>query len=213
MIAAEEAGPFDKAFRMTLPGSHGQGHFGEELSLQLQVLNAEDDWDVIMRNEDEVADSMLHTKCLADTEGGLENGDEEELFPNLTLSKVLRAPSKLQSSEELVPPSEADSPSLDKSQPMDAAVVAAVEQVAVRSDLEEAERQRQQPRQEPVSSPRQSARTEELQMLYSMGFDDVSMLEALLQEHVNPSLQRVDTDAIQRIIGMLLSQQVAVEDD
>ena len=184
---------------MTLPGSHGPGPFGEELSLQLQVLNAEDDWDVIMRNEDEVADSMLHTKCLADTEGALENGDEEELFPNLTLSKVLRAPSELQGSEELVPPSEADSPSLDKSQPM----------VAVRSDLEEAELQSQ----EPVFSPSQSARTEELQMLFNMGFDDVSMLEALLQEHVNPSLQRVDTDAIQRIIGMLLSQQVAVEDD
>ena len=193
---------------MTLPDA--PAWFGDELSLELQVLNAEDDWDVILRNEDEVADSMLHTKspCYS------ADLAEEELFPNLTFSKVLRPSSMIRSSSrDDLPAKPSELPTLiaeETSQPM-----VVDEDVPVESDLDlevdipafedalgEAEEQ-QQLQQAPADLLCQKARLEEIQLLHNMGFDGV---EALLHAHVNPSLQRVDTDAVQRIIGMLLSQ-------
>eukprot|EP01035_Chromulina_nebulosa_P025692 gene25692-33548_t len=121
--AAEEAGPFNRTFRMALPD--GPGCFGDELFLQLQVLNAEDDWDVILRNEDEVADSMLHTKSPS------YSAAEEDLFPNLTLSTVLRPSSMIQNRDELPQPSEILVPISETSQPMEVD-----EGVPMESDLE-----------------------------------------------------------------------------
>lgn len=175
--------------------------FGEALPLQLHVCDLEDDWDFIMRDEDEdqsplaltrEGQPLLQEPASSDQK---EVEQEEDLFPNLTLSKMTR--SSLAS--EVVPVLEREE---------NVSVDSKGDESEVRVECKDGDSDQSRAADGDLSeSLRRLARMEEIQLLQNMGFGAVSDLLPLLEKHVNGSLERVDTEGVQRIIGFLLSQQ------